>query len=116
LIGHKILWAIGIDVPGHQGFANPTAVHGGRRHFCPERQRMLIPVPETHGRSIAKAVSWRITGSIDTFALSWFVTGSVVSASSIASAEVVTRIVLYYFHERAWALLPFERQMTFRAE
>jgi hypothetical protein len=40
----------------------------------------------------------------------------VISASSIASAEVVTKIVLYYFHERASALLPFGRQMTFRAE
>jgi uncharacterized membrane protein len=116
LIGHKILWAIGIDAPGHQGFAIRRLFMVGRRHFCPERWRMFIPVPETHGRSIAKAVSWRITGSIDTFALSWFITGNVVSASSIASAEVVTKIVLYYFHERAWALLPFGRQMTFRVE
>lgn len=52
---------------------------------------MFIPVPETHGRSIAKAVSWRITGSIDTFALSWLITGNVVSAGSIASAEVITK-------------------------
>jgi uncharacterized membrane protein len=73
---------------------------------------MLIPVPETHGRSIAKAVSWRITGSLDTFALSWLITGNVVSAGSIATAEVITKIVLYYLHERAWSFVRFGRRMT----
>lgn len=77
---------------------------------------MFIPVPETHGRSIAKAVSWRITGSLDTFALSWLITGNVVSAGSIATAEVVTKIVLYYLHERAWSHVPFGRHMTLPAD
>ena len=58
---------------------------------------------EAHSRSFAKAVSWRILGSIDTFALSWFFTGSAKAAGAIAISEVVTKMVLYYFHERAWA-------------
>jgi uncharacterized membrane protein len=77
---------------------------------------MLIPIPETHGRSIAKAVSWRITGSLDTFALSWLVTGNVVSAGSIATAEVITKIVLYYLHERAWSFIPFGRRIVLPAD
>ncbi|PZT86067.1 MAG: hypothetical protein DI637_11305 [Citromicrobium sp.] len=58
---------------------------------------------EAHSRSIAKAVSWRILGSLDTFLLSWFFTGSPKAAGAIAITEVLTKMVLYYFHERAWA-------------
>ena len=57
---------------------------------------------EAHARSIAKAVSWRFVGSIDTFVLSFIVTGNLVWAGSIASAETITKIILFYVHERAW--------------
>ncbi|MYZ48989.1 DUF2061 domain-containing protein [Rhizobiales bacterium L72] len=57
-----------------------------------------------------KAVSWRITGSVDTFVLSWLITGNLVFAGSIASTEIVTKIVLYYLHERAWAFVPWGRR------
>ena len=58
---------------------------------------------ETHSRSFAKAASWRLLGSIDTFLLSWFFTGSPKAAGAIALTEVVTKIFLYYFHERIWS-------------
>ncbi len=58
---------------------------------------------EQHSRSFAKAVSWRVLGSIDTFLLSWFFTGSPKAAGAIASTEVITKIFLYYFHERIWS-------------
>ena len=53
-------------------------------------------------RSLAKAVSWRVTGSIDTILLSWFFTGSLSTAAAIGLTEVVTKMVLYYLHERMW--------------
>lgn len=73
---------------------------------------MFIPVRDTRTRSIAKAISWRVTGSVDTFILSWLITGNLTFAGSIASIEVVTKIVLYYFHERAWALVPFGKRRS----
>jgi uncharacterized membrane protein len=54
-------------------------------------------------KSLFKAISWRITGTLDTFLISFFITGSVVFASSIAVTEVITKVVLYYFHERIWS-------------
>ena len=57
---------------------------------------------EKHRRSIAKAITWRATGSVDTFLLSWLLSGSVSIAGGIASTEVLTKSVLYYLHERAW--------------
>lgn len=58
---------------------------------------------ETHPRSLVKAVSWRTLGSIDTFILGLIFTSSLKAAGSIAGTEVITKILLYYFHERAWA-------------
>jgi uncharacterized membrane protein len=53
-------------------------------------------------RSLAKAFSWRVTGSVDTLLLSWFFTGNLKIAAAIGSTEVITKMVLYYLHERAW--------------
>lgn len=58
---------------------------------------------EAHSRSIAKAISWRILGSLDTFLLSWLFTGSPKAAGAIATTEVLTKMVLYYGHERLWS-------------
>ena len=70
---------------------------------------MFIRAPEAHSRSIIKAISWRILGSIDTFVISYFVTGKLVFALSIASVETVTKIILFYGHERVWAAVPWGR-------
>jgi uncharacterized membrane protein len=70
---------------------------------------MLFRAPEAHSRSFIKAVSWRILGSIDTFIISYFVTGKLVFAASIASVESVTKIILFYGHERVWAAVPWGR-------
>lgn len=53
-------------------------------------------------RSIVKAISWRIVGTLDTMIISWIITGELAMAISIGSIEVVTKMVLYYGHERIW--------------
>jgi uncharacterized membrane protein len=54
-------------------------------------------------KSIMKSVSWRIVGTLDTMLISYLITGRVTVAVSIGSVEVLTKTVLYYFHERLWA-------------
>ena len=58
-------------------------------------------------RSVAKAISWRTVGTLDTIIISYFITGNLVMAASIGSIEVITKMILYYFHERAWNRLKF---------
>ena len=70
---------------------------------------MLFRAPESHPRSLLKAISWRMLGSIDTFVLSLIITHKLSFAASIASVETVTKILLYYFHERIWAIVPWGR-------
>jgi len=80
------------------------------RSRIPRQERlMLFRAPEAHSRSLIKAVSWRALGSIDTFIISYFVTGKLVFAASIASVETVTKVVLFYLHERVWATVPWGR-------
>ena len=77
---------------------------------------MFLRAPEAHSRSLVKAVSWRVLGSIDTFVISYFITGKLVFAASIASVETFTKIVLFYFHEQAWARVPWGRGDKIMAE
>ena len=65
-------------------------------------ERETEPGEDRPVRSLAKAVSWRITGSLDTIMLAWLFTNEIGVAVSIGMTEVVTKIVLYYFHERIW--------------
>ena len=53
-------------------------------------------------RSFLKTISWRILATLDTFLISWFITGSVLIGASIISIEVVTKLFLYYIHEKVW--------------
>ncbi|MGC4250292.1 MAG: DUF2061 domain-containing protein [Sphingobium sp.] len=64
---------------------------------------LLFRGKESNPRSLVKAISWRTLGSIDTFILGLLFTQNVKAAGAIASTEVITKILLYYFHERAWA-------------
>jgi len=53
-------------------------------------------------RSLAKTVSWRMIGTIDTIIISWIVTGTLALAFSIGAIELISKMALYFFHERAW--------------
>ncbi len=75
---------------------------------------------DTHLRSLLKAVSWRCVGTLDTFLVSFVVlnvtgaTGGVGHAArisgGIAAVEVLTKIFLYYVHERAWGKISVGRR------
>ena len=56
----------------------------------------------SYKRHVAKTISWRIIGTIDTFLLSWFITGSWKLGLSIGGVEIITKMILYFFHERVW--------------
>ena len=58
---------------------------------------------DSKSRSILKTITWRVVASLDTFLIAWFITGNAMAGASIAGIEVVTKIVFYYLHERAWS-------------
>ncbi|MPM12997.1 hypothetical protein SDC9_59352 [bioreactor metagenome] len=57
---------------------------------------------DTKARSIVKGISWRAVASFDTFVLGYIIFGSVAHASAIAGFEILTKIALFFLHERIW--------------
>lgn len=53
-------------------------------------------------RHIAKTLTWRVVGTIDTMVLGWLVSGDPIIGLTIGSFEVVTKMALYFIHERVW--------------
>ena len=64
---------------------------------------------EKHYRSFVKAVSWRLTGSVDTMIISFLITGRIKWALTISGVELFTKIGLFYVHERVWNKMSFGR-------
>ena len=62
---------------------------------------------ETTKRSLAKTISWRIIGTLDTILISWAITGTFAFAISIGAIELFTKMILYFFHERIWNSIKF---------
>ena len=56
----------------------------------------------SYKRHIAKTISWRIVGTIDTIVISGLVTGSWVAGLAIGGIEIISKMALYFLHERAW--------------
>ena len=61
-------------------------------------------------RSLAKTLTWRVLATTDTFIISWFVTGTWTLAGAIAGIEVVTKMFLYYGHERLWNRIKWAKE------
>ena len=53
-------------------------------------------------RSLAKTVSWRITGSLATFLISYIISNDLTVAGSIATIQIISNTILYFIHERIW--------------
>ena len=56
----------------------------------------------SYKRHVAKTISWRVIGTLDTMVLSAIITGSWITGLTIGGVEVITKMVLYFLHERAW--------------
>jgi len=56
----------------------------------------------SYKRHIAKTISWRVIGTLDTMVLSGLITGSWELGLTIGGVEVFTKMILYFIHERIW--------------
>ena len=65
---------------------------------------------DTHKRTILKTITWRLVATLTTMVLVFIFTGSFIISIGIGALEVVTKIILYYLHERLWNLASFGQQ------
>jgi adenylylsulfate kinase len=57
---------------------------------------------DTHARSVAKALSWRLLGTVATSALVYLFTRQWALSLAVGGLEFLTKIALFWLHERAW--------------
>ena len=75
-----------------------NSIHWGRNKNKP-----------AHIRSLTKGVSWRIFGSIDTIIISFIYSGNPLGSLKLGASELMTKIALFYLHERIWAQIKWGR-------
>ena len=61
----------------------------------------------SYKRHVMKTITWRLIGTIDTILIGWFVSGDPLIGLSIGSIEVITKMILYFIHERVWYKIKF---------
>lgn len=67
---------------------------------------------ESNLRAFIKALSWRLSGTLVTILLAYFFTRKIEVALAIGGLEAVTKILLYYVHERVWNSIHFGKKLS----
>lgn len=64
------------------------------------------PLRESSLRSLLKAITYRITGTLTTALITLSVTGEMATALAVGSIEPFVKLLVYFVHERAWQRVP----------
>lgn len=60
---------------------------------------------ETRIRSIVKAISWRFIATLTTIIIVFIFTGNIILSVGIGFFELLSKLILYYLHERVWNII-----------
>ncbi|WP_405576036.1 DUF2061 domain-containing protein [Winogradskyella sp. Asnod2-B02-A] len=71
-------------------------------YYVHERVWFKSTIKESNKRHILKTFSWRGVGTLDTIVLGWIITGNPLTGLKIGGAEVITKMLLYFGHEKLW--------------
>lgn len=64
----------------------------------------------TKSRSFVKAISYRILGTLSSFAIAYLITKNATLSGAIAFWETILKIFIYYIHERGWNMIQWGRK------
>lgn len=76
-------------------------------YYLHERFWYNFGMKDSTKKHLSKTVTWRIIGTADTMLLSWIITGNPLTGLQIGVAEIITKMILYYLHERSWYRISF---------
>lgn len=91
------------------------------KHKHDDTQPVLVK--DTPGRSLAKAVSWRIVASLTTFLITFVIFRQRISgpykqileaSTLVLIFDIAIKIIIYYFHERLWTNISWGKYMQRR--
>ena len=64
-------------------------------------------IKKANKRHLYKTFSWRVIGTLDTIVFSWIIIGSPFIGIKIGSAEIFSKMLLYFGHEKLWYQINF---------
>ena len=64
----------------------------------------------TKSRSLVKALSYRIWGTLSSIAVAYVITKNAALSVTIAFWETVVKVFIYYAHERGWNMIQWGRK------
>jgi len=85
-------------------------------YYLHERAWLRFHVGESRKRHLIKTITWRCVGTLDTRVVSWIITGNPLTGLKIGFVEVITKMIFYYLHERAWYHINFGLDKRIRAK
>ena len=71
-------------------------------YYVHERFWFKSNIKNADKRHIFKTLTWRVLGSLDTVTIAWIVTGNPLTGIKIGAVEVISKMLLYYLHEKTW--------------
>lgn len=85
-------------------------------YYIHERLWFNKPFIDSNKRHILKTFSWRFIGTIDTVVIGWLILGNPYEAFKIGLLETVSKMVLYFWHEKLWYKINFGLDKRIRAK
>ena len=64
--------------------------------------KIIFAKLKSRKRHIAKTISWRFIATSDTILITFLISGDLFAGVKIGSIEVLSKMILYYLHERVW--------------
>ena len=65
---------------------------------------------DSHKRSVAKAVSWRLVATLTTMGIVLALTRRIVLMIEVGFLDIIAKLVFYYLHERAWGKIGWGKE------
>ena len=62
----------------------------------------ITTITNSNKRHLIKTFSWRGIGTIDTILFGWLITGNPLTGLKIGGIEMLSKMLLYYGHEKLW--------------
>jgi uncharacterized membrane protein len=96
-----------LDIGLVQRHADDESGHYNRQDSDTSLNHAHLPNSDSHLRSLAKGISYRLISSVATIGISFLVLGDVSTALEIGLVDFFAKIIIYYLHERAWSKITF---------
>ena len=85
-------------------------------YYVHERFWFKSSIIESNKRHLFKTLSWRVIGTLDTVLFGWILTGNPLTGLKIGGYETVSKMLLYFGHEKVWYKINYGLDMRYKAK